>query len=44
MAIEALIAGGVLLVAGAAFAVFLGVSSNRIEHQREHDAGKASAH
>lgn len=44
MAIEALIAGGVLLIAGAAFAVFLGVSSSRIEHQREHDAGKVGAH
>ncbi len=36
----ALISGGILLVGGAAFALFLGISSNVIEHQREHDAGK----
>lgn len=44
MAIEALLAGGALLFLGAAFAVFLGVASSRIEHQREHDAGKSGAH
>jgi hypothetical protein len=39
----AVIGGGVLLVGGTAFALFLGIASDRIEHQREHDAGTSAA-
>jgi hypothetical protein len=37
----ALIASGVLLVAGAAFAIFLGVASNGIEAKRHNEAHSA---
>lgn len=44
MATEAVIAGVVLGTVGTIFAFFLGISSARIEHQREHEAGHGGAH
>lgn len=38
----AMIAGGILLVSGAVFALFLGISSDRIESRRHDD--NAAAH
>jgi hypothetical protein len=35
--VMALIGSGALLVVGTAFAFFLGIASERIERQREHD-------
>ena len=35
-----LIGTGRLLVAGAALAAFLGIASERIDHQRERDRGR----
>jgi hypothetical protein len=37
--IGALIAGGIILAVGTAFALFLGAASGRIEHTREETAG-----
>ncbi len=39
MFIGTIIASGALLVAGTAFALFLGIAAARIEHQREEQAG-----
>ncbi|GMU41381.1 MAG: hypothetical protein AMXMBFR23_22470 [Chloroflexota bacterium] len=44
MAMEAVIAGVVLGTLGTLFALFLGISSARIEHQREHEAGHGASH
>jgi len=40
MPIEVLLGAGTLLIVGVGFAVWLGMSSARLEHEREHSAGK----
>ena len=39
MPIGTIIAAGALLIAGTAFALFLGIASTRIDHEREEQAG-----
>lgn len=40
MALEVIFGAGTLLVVGAAFALWLGRSSMRLDHEREEHAGK----
>jgi len=40
VAIEVLLGAGTLLLAGVVFAVWLGMSSMRLDHEREEHAGK----
>jgi len=40
MAIEVLVGAGTLLIVGTAFALWLGMTSLRLDHEREEHAGK----
>ncbi len=40
MAIEVLLGAGTLLTVGTVFAVWLGMTSMRLDHEREEQAGK----
>jgi hypothetical protein len=40
MAIEVLLGAGAILVVGTTFAVWLGMTSMRLDHEREETAGK----
>ena len=40
MSLETILGSGVLLVGGLVFALYLGVSSMRFDHEREEQAGR----
>ena len=40
MALEVIIGAGTILVVGTAFAIWLGMTSMRLDHEREEHAGK----